>query len=357
MAGNESTRVAVKADESYRVLELFSGIGGMHHATQLLQSVSPVEFEIVCAVDVNTTANAIYRHNWPGVDHWQRNITGITTKQINKLRPDIIMMSPPCQPHTRQGKRRDAQDPRSDALKHILHLLPTIPSLKYILLENVQGFETSESRDMFLEVLDAQGFHYQEFLINPTQINIPNSRLRYYAVAKKKEIPWQTESPGLQEDFSGLKSCVDLLDPGIKRGDIKQYLQVGELDEYLLNEKVLGKYAKILDIVNRDSVRSCCFTKAYGQYYEGTGSVLHEAGDLDAAYGLADLAGNDAKEVFRALQVLKLRFFTPTEISRLLGFPASFSFPEETTRKQRYKTLGNSLNVTVVAILLHHLIS
>jgi len=109
MAGNERNRVAVRADESYRVLELFSGIGGMHHATQLLQSLSPVEFEIVCAVDVNTTANAIYRHNWPGVDHWQRNITGITTKQINKLRPDIIMMSPPCQPHTRQGKRRDAQ--------------------------------------------------------------------------------------------------------------------------------------------------------------------------------------------------------------------------------------------------------
>ena len=42
-----------------------------------------------------------------------------------------------------------------------------------------QGFETSESRDLFLEaVVEGLGFHYHEFLINPTQINIPNSRLR-----------------------------------------------------------------------------------------------------------------------------------------------------------------------------------
>ena len=92
--------------------------------------------------------------------------------------------------------------------------------------------------------------------------------------------------------------------------------------------------------------------------WTGTGSVLRQAGDLDAAYKLADLAGNDnPAKIYSALQSLRLRFFTPREIARLLGFPATFSFPEETTRKQCYKTLGNSLNVSVVAILLHHLIS
>ena len=31
------------------------------------------------------------------------------------------------------------QDPRSDGLKHLLELIPQVPSLQYMLLENVQG--------------------------------------------------------------------------------------------------------------------------------------------------------------------------------------------------------------------------
>ena len=41
---------------------------------------------------------------------------------------------------------------------------------------------------------------------------------------------------------------------------------------------------------------------------------------------------------------------------RLLGFPLEFSFPDSSTRKQRYRTLGNSLNVHVVAVLTHYLL-
>lgn len=44
-----------------------------------------------------------------------------------------------------------------------------------------------------------------------------------------------------------------------------------EVDKsYLLEPKVLVKFRKVVDIVDRSSIRSCCFTKAYGHYYEGT---------------------------------------------------------------------------------------
>ena len=42
---------------------------------------------------------------------------------------------------------------------------------------------------------------------------------------------------------------------------------------------------------------------------------------------------------------------------RLLGFPSSFSFPASVGRRARYKALGNSLNVTVVSLLLKHLLA
>ena len=50
-------------------------------------------------------------------------------------------------------------------------------------------------------------------------------------------------------------------------------------------------------------------------------------------------------------------YFTPSEVARLHGFPASFAFPAHVTRLQRYALLGNSLSVDAVAPLLTHLLA
>jgi tRNA (cytosine38-C5)-methyltransferase len=55
----------------------------------------------------------------------------------------------------------------------------------YILLENVKGFEESDSRDLLVEALATAGYEFQELLITPLQIGIPNSRMRYYCLARK----------------------------------------------------------------------------------------------------------------------------------------------------------------------------
>uniref|UniRef100_O14717-6 Isoform F of tRNA (cytosine(38)-C(5))-methyltransferase n=1 Tax=Homo sapiens TaxID=9606 RepID=O14717-6 len=47
--------------EPLRVLELYSGVGGMHHA--LRESCIPAQ--VVAAIDVNTVANEVYKYNFP----------------------------------------------------------------------------------------------------------------------------------------------------------------------------------------------------------------------------------------------------------------------------------------------------
>ena len=84
--------------------------------------------------------------------------------------------------------------------------------------------------------------------------------------------------------------------------------------------------------------------------------MLQQAGDLDAVFQVFDANRNSAT-VLAALKSLQLRFLTPKEISRLMGFPEKFGFPPETTLRQGYKSLGNSLNVWVVAVLLHALLT
>jgi hypothetical protein len=62
-----------------------------------------------------------------------------------------------------------------------------------------------------------------------------------------------------------------------------------------------------------------------------------------------------------ALRELRLRYFTPLEIAKILGFPveahpdgeAKFEFPPDIPANSRlaYRVLGNSLSVTTVSFL------
>ena len=56
------------------------------------------------------------------------------------------------------------------------------------------------------------------------------------------------------------------------------------------------------------------------------------------------------------LAALQLRYFSPREISRLMGFPEELRFPVQSTLKQCRNVLGNSLNVKVVGALMSHLL-
>ena len=65
--------------------------------------------QVVAAVDINTVSNEVYRHNHPATPCLQKNITGLSLPLLEKMSPELVLMSPPCQPHTRQGKQLDRQ--------------------------------------------------------------------------------------------------------------------------------------------------------------------------------------------------------------------------------------------------------
>lgn len=255
-----------------------------------------------------------------------------------------------------------------------MSVLPQVESVKYLILENVCGFEKSEARDLVISTLSQAGFSLQEFLLCPRQLGIPNSRLRYYLLAKKEKVWSFSAHSEIMKDFSCLKENLRSIGLNIEPKSLETYLSQDINDCYLVPEKILLKHAKVLDIIRPDSFISCCFTSGYfrfGQiidvlahvhehiclfcrYCEGTGSVIQSSGskeELDEAFRLFSKSGDESE-----LAILKLRYFSPQEISSLLGFPPNFSFPDTITNKQRYKVLGNSLNVTVVSLLLFSLL-
>ncbi len=109
----------------FNILELYSGIGGFHYAlkgsilfsilgnnhlgssflsvSDLLEMMQITDYQITAA-DINTTANAVYRHNHLREGKHvllQRNIKSFTAKELDQMRLNLITMSPPCQPFSR----------------------------------------------------------------------------------------------------------------------------------------------------------------------------------------------------------------------------------------------------------------
>ncbi|NWH30793.1 TRDMT methyltransferase, partial [Chloropsis hardwickii] len=360
--------------------------------------------EVVAAVDVNTLANDVYKHNFPSTPLWAKTIEGITLKEFDRLSFDMILMSPPCQPFTRTGLQGDVSDPRTKSFLYVLDILPRLQKLpKYLLLENVKGFESSSARNELLQTLSTCGFKYQEFLLSPTCLGIPNSRLRYFLIARLHQERFSFQAPGQVSLFilvvfvdecrrmsdSNRKVKEKNLDPNIgpdcsskkslPKGALlfkletveemerkhnqdndssiqmlKDFLEEEneEMSQYFLPPKSLLRYAFLLDIVKPTCRRSTCFTKGYGHYVEGTGSVLQTAVDVQLESVFKHIDKLPEEEKLMKLSTLKLRYFTPREIANLHGFPLEFGFPEKVTVKQCYRLLGNSLNVHVVAKLI-----
>lgn len=270
------------------------------------------------------------------------------------------LLSPPCQPHTRQGMKKDCDDARSDGLLHIVSLLQKVKTIPdYLLLENVEGFEVSQSREMLINVLKERSYFYQEFILSPNQFQIPNQRDRYFLIARRTAFPEPPASiPRLGHCFRVIPfhpTCVeitykngtaemgtkeshdlwntlnekcrplsDFLDPTIVIGT--------DLTPHYVRHLHLQKSGAHMDIVTPEDKYSCCFTKAYRKYHTGTGSLLQTATPYQEPPVARDIDN---------LLSLKLRYFTGTEMKRLHGFPETFDFPDDMPENQRAKLVGN----------------
>ena len=113
--------------------------------------------------------------------------------------------------------------------------------------------------------------------------------------------------------------------------------------------------------------RKCnCFTKSYGKFTKGTGSFLAETrfdfkawnprGVISECDPTIPLVSDEKKETNKTAPP-RTRYFSPREVANIHSFPATFAFPEQTTKTQRFALLGNSLSVACVAPLLEYLLN
>lgn len=300
-----------------RVLELFCGIGGC--AAALGDSA-----EVVAAIDIDRTALDVYAANFAHATQ-ARTIESIPARELAAFDADLWWMSPPCQPFTRRGAERDVADPRCQALLALIERIRDVrPPI--VALENVPGFVESVARQRLLAGLDDSGYDVHETLICPTQLGIPNRRLRYYLLARQSG--WKCEEASLSHDapFKDGDNA-DAIQP------LRDFLDMEADPRFDVAPQLLADYSTAIDLIDADDPHAiaACFTSAYGKSPIRSGSYLEHAD--------------------------RIRRFTPREISRLLGFSQPFGWPPNTTDRTAWRLLGNSLAVHAVRHVLGQLLS
>ncbi len=283
-------------DRPLRMLELYCGIGGAAAA------IGPAA-SVVAAVDIHRTALTVYRRNFahPALPRAIESLPGTT---LRRWGADLWWMSPPCQPFTCRGLRRDADDPRARSL---LDLIERLEDLRppYIALENVPGFRGSRAHAALRGALDRLGYDVQEHLLCPTEFGVPNRRRRFYLVAGRR--PLRAATP-----------------PPISPRPLRSFLDPAPTAGLWVEPALVRRYREALNVVAEDDpgAVASCFTSAYGRSPVRSGSYLQTSSGI--------------------------RRFSPSEILHLLGFPPGYSLPPTLSRQAAWRLAGNSLSIPVV---------
>jgi DNA (cytosine-5)-methyltransferase 1 len=178
-------------NNSPKGIALFSGCGG------LSLGFEAAGFNLVGHLDIEESANRIYKANFPNSDLLGTDICNITDEQIhswlNKYGDiDIIIGGPPCQGFSLAGKR-DPTDMRNQLYKYYVHMVSVIHP-KVFVMENVRlltSMRTTEGTlfiDHIVQSFTNAGYRITRREINASAYGVPQSRERVILVGIRNDM-------------------------------------------------------------------------------------------------------------------------------------------------------------------------
>lgn len=174
---------------SYKILDLFAGIGGLASGFKKLKN-----FNIVLANDYWEPAKDTYKFNNKNTEFILDDIKELTSARLEKYLPlgaDIIIGGPPCQGFSMCGTR-DINDERNklflEYARIVKHMNPSI-----FILENVKGLlsmtnpEGKSVIDAIYEEFGQLGYKLKHKVVNSKYYGVPQARERVIIVGTSKD--------------------------------------------------------------------------------------------------------------------------------------------------------------------------
>ena len=298
-------------DATYKMIDLFCGIGGTRLGFQLTGQV-----QSVFSSEIDRFASKTYKTNFGETPYG--DITLIDEKSIPDH--DILVGGFPCQAFSMAGKKLGFEDTRGTLFFDIARIINEKRPKAFLLenVKNLKGHNKGETFKVIKQALDALDYEVFTEVFSSKDFGVPQNRERIYIVGFDKSVVTNWN------DFSfptppKPKICV---------GDI-------------LEKKVDIKYT-ISDTLWQGHQRRKQEHKDKGN---GFGYSLFNE-DSPYTNTISARYYKDGSEVLIAQEKANPRKLTPREAARLQGFPEQFIIPVSDT--QSYKQFGNTVSVPVV---------
>lgn len=378
--------------ESFKFIDLFSGIGGFHQAMVNLGG------ECVFASEIDKYAKETYKENYGIEPHG--DITKIDEKDIPEH--DVLCAGFPCQSFSKAGNRDGLDDIRGTLFFDIARIL-TEHRTKYIILENVRNLvshDNGNTWDVISSTLRRLGYRLSKepILISPHHLGIPQQRERvvilgiydpinkdksldisfdkvkketsiydvidsssvddsYYLNEDDKEVlrVWNDFYQGIEEEVIGFPVWLDYLKESYddKMADWKKKIIVRNNELYKNNKEFIEKWLEDNNRLERFTPTNRKFEwqagKDINNIYEGVIQFRPSGVRVKIPNSFPTLVAMVQTPIIGKYE----RKLTVREAARLQSFPEEF-IPNK-DKHQAYKQFGNAVNVKVIETMAREL--
>lgn len=315
-------------------VDLFSGCGGLTHG------LKRAGFEVVGAVDIDSSSVKTYKANHPEVEVWQRDVRKLKVSSIKrklKLRKgalDLLAGCPPCQGFSTMrtlNGTRSVKDPRNDLLMEFLRFVEKLRP-KAVMMENVPGLAADRRFKRFLKRMDALGYRGGHRILNAADYGVPQRRRRLIYVAGS-QFPADFARPSKKKRT--VRGAIGGLRPAGRSGDSVHDIPEKRSDRVLkLIKKIPKNGGSRTDLRDKDQLK--CHKKCNG-FRDVYGRMAWD----EPAPTITSGCFNPSKGRF--LHPVRNRAITLREAALLQGFPKRYKFPIVHNKEVTALMIGNAL--------------
>jgi DNA (cytosine-5)-methyltransferase 1 len=328
-----------RSTSKYTVGCLFVAIGGFARAFQARGA------DVLWANEKDRFARDTFVANFPKVRHISTPVEDVGVAKHSLDPVDILTGGFPCQPFSIAGDKLGLKDERGMLFLHITRLIREFKNRKpkVLLLENVQHFLNHDSGHTFRRVqreIQKAGYWFSDkdaqVLNTATHTDIPQNRERIFMVALSCDhFPKNTFEFPEPLPKKHLRKVKDFLDLKTKAPESFYFQPSSQYYPLFVEAMSKGKPDSVYQLRRsyvRENRSDMCFT-----LMANMGEGGHNIPVIRDKWGIRKL--------------------TPRECARLQGYDDDwFVIPEQLSRTQICKQLGNSVTVPLVERLAERII-
>jgi DNA (cytosine-5)-methyltransferase 1 len=337
-----------------RVVDLFSGCGGMTLGLQEAARSVGRPLEVALAMELRAPIRAIYDSNFTSsVDKMRSDVTErfdgeigarltfnerVTARDVGDVH--VLVGGPPCQGHSNLNNHTRREDPKNALYLRMIRAAEVLKPTA-IIIENVREVRHDHSGvvEQAKESLRGLGFQVTELVVSAALLGVPQVRTRHvlvgfagseaiqagdlsrFAVDRVRSLKWAIG------DIEG-RTSDDLLDAASELSPDN----VRRAHHLLKND--------VYDLPNR--LRPACHRDKHHRYKSMYGRLSWD----EPAQTITTGFGSPGQG--RYLHPTKMRTLTPHEAARLQFFPDWYDFSAAKHRSTLSDSIGNAVPSKVV---------